>query len=201
VCAGDGDEEKKDFVIHKSFAAQSSKFLRAALEGDWKEAREKRIPLPEAKVADFQVYTEWLYTGCIVGLDKDMTGARGATLVRLHILGDFLGDNLFSNTIIDNLILSIHSSGSSMSFRRDTVDMAWDKTMPGSPLRKVLIQFIICSVGGCHISPRFDDVGLWSKEVSVEVFMQISEHVRKKIPVRYHDRCDFHKHDEGSTRC
>ena len=42
VCVG-SDEEKQDFTLHKSFAIKSSKVLQAALRGEMKEAREKRV--------------------------------------------------------------------------------------------------------------------------------------------------------------
>ena len=190
----------QDLVVHTSFATKSSTFFRAALKHDWKEAREKRIVLPDTAVADFEIYLQWLYTGHLVDLDKVVFIVAGATLVRLYILGDYLGDylgdNCFSNTIIDKLIQYSSGKVTITGFECETVDLAWEKTTPDSPLRKLLAQLIVCSVGGCHISPPFFDVGRWSQDVSVQVFVQTSTHARVKVPILYQDRCAFHKHDE-----
>lgn len=199
---GDDDEEKKNFIIHTSFATKSSKFIRAALAGDWKEAREKLIPLPEARVADFQIYTEWMYTGRIANRAYDGSSDNSVTLVRLYILGEYLGDTRFSNTIMDNLLQISCSPQSPMVFGSDTVGMAWEHTLPGSPLRMALAQLIICHVCDCHYSAHFNDVGTWSKEVSAEVFKQIGTHARtSSYPLPYEGKCAFHKHDEEDPNC
>jgi hypothetical protein len=50
------EEETKEFTLHTSFATGSSKFIRAALAGDWKEASEKRITIPGHEPTAFEGY-------------------------------------------------------------------------------------------------------------------------------------------------
>lgn len=139
--------KSKTFTVHTSFAIKSSSFFRAALKNDWKEAREKRIDLPGTKVVDFQIYLQWLYTGRIAELNYAESPANSATLIRLCILGDYLGDSRFSNAVIDTLIENSSYVVSGMVFESSTVDLAWEKTSPGSPLRGLRVSFIIGDIG------------------------------------------------------
>lgn len=93
----------KEFTVHKSFAVKSSRLLRAALNPDhgWKEAHDKRVPLPEVEPVDFEWYLEWVYTGHLTPREEDGKHNRGATLIRLYILGDYLDDAKFCNSIMD----------------------------------------------------------------------------------------------------
>jgi hypothetical protein len=102
VCVGNGDD-KKDFTVHRSFATKSSNFLQAALkhESGWKENREKRVSITETKPVDFEVYLEWVYTSQLISRDTKTEQDRGAMLVRLYILGDFLDDAKFCNNVVD----------------------------------------------------------------------------------------------------
>lgn len=208
----DNTEELQDFIIHKSFATLSSKLIRAALHGDWKEAREKRIPLPEAKVADFQIYTEWMYTGRMVELDYYESGGRSssATLLRLYVLGDYLGDDRFSNAVMDTLIEhAVLIEGIILVFDSAAVELAWETTTSSSKLREVLLKLIICDLGGVKFAPVFDAKGTWSQNVSTDVFRALAEPLDISQAVRLaeesfskdRDACVFHRHGESDPKC
>lgn len=196
-------------MVHTSFATKSSSLFCAALKNDWKEAHEKRIDLPGTKVVDLQSYLQWLYTGRIAELNYDESPANSATLIRLYILGDYLGDSRFSNAVIDTLLENSSYVVSGMVFESSTVDLAWEKTSPGSPLRRLLVSFIIGDIRLSMEQPIFKDFGAWSKEVSAAVFAQMGrfDGVRVatadsvELPVRQGVNCDYHKHDKEYPEC
>jgi len=203
-----GETEKQDFILHKSFATQSSRFFQTALHGDWREALEKRIPLPEAQTDDFQVYAEWLYTGRIRTLAWDALDAS-STIVRLYVLGDYLGDDRFGNAVIDILVRNSSFGKSCIKIEGATVNMAWDKTLPGSPLRNLLVQLIVCDLMDEIDSPCFPGADIWSKEVSAEVLNEIRAYSHSKnqikstvqCPVHNKEKCAYHKHDKEYPGC
>ena len=111
------EEKTKDFTLHTSFATGSSKFIRAALAGDWKEASEKRITIPGHELTAFEGYLNWVHSGQItissegnlcehcagdVSNEPDCIDARSLYLANMFILGDYLGDAQFCNAIMND---------------------------------------------------------------------------------------------------
>lgn len=100
-----GPAEQRVFTILQSIATKSSEFMQTTFSGERRESREKSVSLPETKVADFEVYLEWLYKGQVVTLDH--MSYLGATLIRLYVLGDFLVDDRFCNAVILSTLSSV----------------------------------------------------------------------------------------------
>jgi hypothetical protein len=63
--------KKQEFVLDQSFATRSSKFMQTAPKGERMEAREKCVLLPEAYVANFEVYMKSPYTGQLISSYPD----------------------------------------------------------------------------------------------------------------------------------
>lgn len=96
--------------------------------------------------------------------------------------------------------------------------------MPGSRLRKVLVDLIVHDVSGDSLSPSFRGTGRWCHEVTAEVFARMAESKQLAIkmfaaleghvkacefaksavchPKDSEEKCtDYHKHGEGYPRC
>lgn len=132
VCVG---EEAEEFVVIQSIATRSSKFFQAAMSRDWKEAREKRVMLPDTKVEVFEGYLQWLYTGQITITNPDTDYLE---LVTLYIIGDFLDDVAFRNATLEGMI-SFFDEGTGVSLPgAKATQLAWDKTPSNSPLRQLI---------------------------------------------------------------
>jgi hypothetical protein len=217
-----GPAEQRDFTILHSIATKSSKFTQKTSSGDWNESHEGRTSLPETKLADFEVYLEWLYTGHVVTLD----GYRslGPTLIRLYVFGDFLSDDRFSNAVIEALILKSHRGYPWLTFSLADIDFGWDKTMPGCRLRKLLVDFVIRDLSADITSPCFMDKSSWCSEVTAEVFARMANSKQIAVEMFARDRnpkrmdlaiqsavehlkdnknkcADYHKHGEGHPAC
>lgn len=54
-------EEKQQFSVHQDLLTASSKFFKAAFEGDFREATTKRIPLLDTTPQVVQEFLNWLY--------------------------------------------------------------------------------------------------------------------------------------------
>ena len=126
--------------------------------------------MQESTVADFQLYLQCLYTDRMVTLNHYDSGISSMTLIRLYVLGDFLGDDRFCKNDIDALIGNSVLMNTGIVFSSAAVDFAWEKTASGSVLRKVLFALIMCNLGSVPFAPGFEDMGTWSKEVSADIF-------------------------------
>lgn len=54
-------EDKKVFAVHETLLTHFSEFFRAALNGNFKEAMDKRITLEDEDPATFECFVHWLY--------------------------------------------------------------------------------------------------------------------------------------------
>ncbi|GAB7330680.1 hypothetical protein MBLNU13_g02244t1 [Cladosporium sp. NU13] len=61
--------EEQDFTVLQSIATKSSKFTQRTFGDNWIETQKKHVSMPETRVSDFEVYSQWLYTGHVVTLD------------------------------------------------------------------------------------------------------------------------------------
>ncbi|TID13689.1 hypothetical protein E6O75_ATG01667 [Venturia nashicola] len=59
--------EKTAFHIHKGILTSESPYFKAAFDGEFREATEKRIHLADTTSAIFQDFMDWLYFGSLPG--------------------------------------------------------------------------------------------------------------------------------------
>lgn len=130
ICTG---REAKEFTVIESIANRSSKFLQAAMSRDWKEAKEKRVLLPDTETTMFEGYLQWLYTG-----DLTFAGSVFVETVKFSILDDFLDDTSFRYAVIDSLITRRQETKALP--RAQAVKIAWQQTTPVSALRAVILE-------------------------------------------------------------
>jgi len=129
-------KEKKEIPVITSIATRSSKFFQAAMNHGWKEAHEKRVPLPETRVDIFEGYVQWLYTGHITFTENDTPGYL--LLIRFYILGDYLDDVNFHHAVLDHVVAFYLDS--SRVPGREIVKFVWDNTTSDSLLRQLILD-------------------------------------------------------------
>lgn len=195
-------------MVLKHFAIKSSKFLQAALNNDWKEAREKRVPLPEVNPIDFEAYLEWLYTSQLTPSGNETVSERGTTLVRLYVLGEFLDDAKFCNAIMDAFIAT--NDRWSFSLSGETIVFTWEKTSVGSPLRTAILE-----MAAAYLAYRDQRLKTFPNILGTDVVLLdlfkylenkhgLSMSLRPNVTVPWEqprDKCEFHRHNEANPKC
>lgn len=132
-----GTDTPKRFAIHEGLVRPRSEFVRLALRGEWKEARERTIPLPEDDPEIFAVYQRWIYGGLICtrynnALSK--TDDEYKTLVKAYILGEKIMDQDFKDSIADAIVEKLRSL---RRFDAGLTGLVFENTPSASPLRSL----------------------------------------------------------------
>lgn len=138
------------YILHKCLT-NSSEFFKVAFSGDWQEAANGTIDIQGFEPKTFDHYAEWLYTGRIsLGAcadpafnspDDGTLDDHYTMLMDLYVMGYFLLDRAFRNSIIDTLL----ATGDKFYTRPDEgcVDMIWSKVPQDAPLKKAIVNYSV----------------------------------------------------------
>jgi hypothetical protein len=63
VWVGKPDACMQEFFVHQSLIVARSEFFAKALRGDWKEAHQRKVSLPDDEAEVFRLYLQLLYVG------------------------------------------------------------------------------------------------------------------------------------------
>lgn len=146
-------------MIHKDLICAHSKFFAAACSESWLEGQTKVVTLRERAPVDFQAYVVWLHTHT-VAVQPDpaaMTSelrkkwAQNVLLIRLYLLGEFIGDLQLRNHVMKSL-LELKATFPAPDFIRHI----WDHTIPKNPLRRMLVDKAIMCTERASITDRIE---------------------------------------------
>lgn len=122
----------------------SSPFFEAALCREWLESQEGVVRLPAGDADAFQIYSQWLYTRRL----HTHPGSRRhifvkikeewARLVRAYLLGEFLQDTVFRDSVIDAMQEWAQNCLSMSAYAYQQATEIYDKTSSASPLRHLV---------------------------------------------------------------
>lgn len=166
-----GKEEKR-FILHQTAVCAKSKFFKAACSKKWREGQERIVRLPEAGVATFKTYCDWVYSGdvakdtCTSKSAKSDQCAAQASSVGLYLLGDILDDVQLRNKVVPMLFSSMRCLN--MLPCTSGVRHIWNSTPSGSLLRKVVVDVFVLRLDRSTLSDRVSDYPVdFVREVAV----------------------------------
>ncbi len=147
----------RDFHVHQDLICDQSPFFRAALNGNWKESKERKVKLPEDDPVAFELYSNWLYHNTLISNGGSefvfMTG-KCLLLGKAYVLGDKLGDLEFMDFVVDGLIdiLKIRSV-----YAIILAKTAYEHTPLSSPLRRLSIDVYRFEGKEYWLDPKFGE--------------------------------------------
>lgn len=196
---------KIQYTLHKGLLRFYSDFFRAAFNGSFKEASERKIELPEVDVDVFEAFQVWLYTQ---SLPQNETAPakvypEWSILVKLWIFGDKHQIPRLQNNTMDAIIDKVEKD---CTIPIHELNLTYDNTLASSPLRKVTTDIMAYkaqfadgipgnTTTGCLLYP--DE---WPKQACLDVMAEMSrgwrqKDVRGKFPKR--EQCYYHVHGRG----
>lgn len=131
--------DKKPFHIHKQLLCSKSTYFKAAFEGSYKEASEKKLHLLDEDPKIFQFYAVWIYNKNLEIYGKNEEELDINVCCRLYILAAKLGSEDLQNTVMD--AMHKHITGENLiDLKSETVNFVYNNTLPDSVLRDILVH-------------------------------------------------------------
>lgn len=148
IHVGEG-EYRESFDVHEALITARSIFFKNALSGNWKEAQERVVNLPEDDPAIFAIYVHSIYNGELpttpdsetLNLSPDWEN-RG--ICKFYVLAEKLQDIGAKNSAIDALIARSKvkdDHGVGRAPAPGSVKVIYNGTTAGSSARKLLVDF------------------------------------------------------------
>jgi hypothetical protein len=159
----------KKFSIHKALVVERSKFFANALNGSWKESDDGIVLLPEDDPEIFELYLQVLYTGTVPIkehvsaysdneektkkdpeiLEKEVEQAVSREMekvCKLYVLNEKLQDIESQNLLVSTMVALTSEKRASNLYHypgQDIVTSIYKGTMPGNPMRKLLVDLYV----------------------------------------------------------
>lgn len=111
-------EKRKEFIIHKKLACETSEFFQAAFSGKFEEGKSNTMHMPEDHPGAFELFVKWVYRDAIPVAD---TRSHLNSLYYLY----FLADKLCLSTLKDMTIDAIQD----MAIKHDLKDELFSKDL------------------------------------------------------------------------
>jgi hypothetical protein len=141
------DPLHEDFTVHENLIHKSSGFFETCLSDNSRDPYGRIVKLPAYEPEDFMIYNQWLYSGRLhmTVNNEDKTLLEVQSLIKGYILGHFLDDVKYMDTLIDTLIKwATKARSSDCSFLVLLLGIAvYKKTDKTCPLRRYLIDITV----------------------------------------------------------
>lgn len=139
--------DKEDFPMHTALLCEASPYFTASVTEEWKEGRERRVPMIEDEPAIIELYVQWLCTRQIFSRrpmpETENIQEELLLLVKSFVLGEKLQDCRFRDAIIDALIACVGTEAADGFAHYPSipiVNLAYEGTPESSPLRRLLVD-------------------------------------------------------------
>ncbi|THZ18857.1 hypothetical protein D6C91_05343 [Aureobasidium pullulans] len=181
---------KKAYTLHKDLLCFYSDYFRAAFNGSFKEAAERKIELSDVEEEVFEFFQLWLYTRRL-----NLFETTFSMLAKLWIFGDQHQMPLLQNCSVDTMLLKRIKQ---KAFSPDALGVAYANTLAGSPLRRAVIDIASSLVirDNANSILRADFEKQWSVESLIDL-VRVIESRDKALPqysLPKRDKCYYHVH-------
>lgn len=193
-------EEKRVFIVPKELLYSVSDYFKAALEGNFKEATEQKVELPDDDPEVIERVLLWAYTGKILDQGETVDDMSFTNLAGIYVFAERRCGPQLQNDTIDLLIQKSYVTGSSTDLLDPIEHGNWyTKVSPSSLLRRLAAE--ISADVGSLASPS------WKFQTYPKDFLigliQALYRIREKGCAEdfWEIRCNYHIHPEGEPRC
>ncbi|TIA16451.1 hypothetical protein D6C81_05943 [Aureobasidium pullulans] len=198
--------EEDSFVVHKGLLCFYSDFFRAAFNGSFEEATERKIKLPDVDIDTFENFQLWLYSRTLLDTEDSANESGHATYLTFTALAKLwiFGDKYLIPLLQNNVIGAMHDKN-----EKETrspvlvVKMAYTETLPGSCLRRAVIDILVHKAnldGLVHSMNGPTYLKWWTTEALADAMTVMACSWKSGLPcatMLENERCHYHVHAMG----
>jgi hypothetical protein len=197
---------KECYTLHKDLLCFYSDFFRAAFNGSFKEATERKIELLEVETHVFEAFQVWLYTQDLPQIDnvsKD-TYTDWSLLIKLWIFGDKYQIPLLQNNTMDKIVDKLDKDRNNPLL---WITHVYENTTVNSVLRKAVVDAMsyrsrMPDGKNYHKIEEtcLKDPDDWPKQACLDVMAEMSRgwaNQAKRFAFPMREKCYYHVHADG----
>lgn len=137
--------ELEQFKVHDKLLCAKSSFFKNMLHGQFKEAIERTVRLPDDNAVIFSLFLHWLYVGSLLEIDlKDVPDmVRGPLFdrMKLYCFAEKICQNDLMDCSISSIITLCHTHDKLPT--TDIIVWVYKNTLLGSNLRKLVARIFL----------------------------------------------------------
>lgn len=198
--------EEKHFTVHKDILFQHSTFFTAALNGEFREAKERPIRLPETDPEAFAIFAQWAYRNELIVMEEedfesDSPGRHQERqlYIRTYILADQLGVVRLQNQIMDDYIKLMLSLGVGPGSK--DVNLIYRSLPEQSLMRKLMVDFYVSRVKAEWLKAHVGDFAEEFVKESLIAFAEALQNQQRPIYPDLKAQCFYHVHNDEVPAC
>ncbi|KAI9849135.1 MAG: hypothetical protein M1837_005365 [Sclerophora amabilis] len=197
---------KRCWHLHKSLLCHCSPFFEKAFQGNFKEASEGFMELPDDDGAAFALFVQWLYQGSIEGTPDGTKADQWKYAQRyfeLYVLADKLMIPALKNMAIDHYRRTCRKSQQGPGPSHLTA--IYTRTEQSSPFRRLACELtarVFMRPGTCRGAVIYRPVIEAEPDFAVDMLDYIREHMgRKVLPYPFSADDSLYHDQEDEERC
>lgn len=194
-----GKHTTKTYSVHKGVLVFYSGYFAKALEGRFREAKDKEVKLPDAEPEVFDLVQNWLYSHSIYHHNVIEAGKRMQMAPKIWFFADAHDIPALQNAATD----FIHSTTlSKWVVPVESLPYIYENTMVSAHLRKFAIEVIAHTCTATNLLTP-DLIKYFVQEAACDILKIVcsTNHKQKgKEDVRKWNLCKYHVHEDG-VRC
>ena len=187
---------KIDYGVHKGLLCHYSSYFAAALNGNFKEAKENTVELLEDSPKTFEQFNLWLYSQCLFEKGEDETTLDWYEMTKLYVWADKRGIPKLQDAAVDAIIRKHKFENLIPTY---CIRIAYDNLPASDPLRRLLID--LCVQCG-DIEKLFIDIGRkrFTKGALFDIALGLFKLRQQTLSHLEGSRCNYHHHP-GHQQC
>ncbi len=165
------------------------------MEGEFKEAKDQVLRLPEDDPEMFTHFEFWLYTGSVLESHESAKDISYKILTDVYLFGEARGIPELQNEAINVYIDKIRAD---KMFTIEWLNRVYENTLDSSPLRKLLVDYVTFNVDLTKMSEK--EQPLYPQQFLFDLVKSFCEHrigTKERVTDFRAVRSNYHVHDDG----
>jgi hypothetical protein len=195
--------------VHENLLSEASDFFRKALNGNFKEASDGVMELPEDDPNAFELFVRWLYGKALAPASTILTAPDGKKVtiqdyLRLYVLASKLMMEDLENTTCD-IAHEFYNNLDGLPDLRD-VQYIYEHTLPDAGLRRLLQVHLALGLFKAKLPQPLPEEWREVLDATAGLGYEIIDTINswkwvmgeKGVPTRViRTQCCFHRHEKG----